>query len=115
FVEYATDATNAGGEKVKVKCLAFPEHEHYALALIKHSSRAIENYSKWLGAYPHPEFTIPEWFFGWNGNELSGMVMIDERVFGMPHLAENYVQYLISHETCHQWFYNVVGTDGYRE
>lgn len=115
FVEYATDAANAGGEKVKVKCLAFPEHEHYALALIKHSSRAIENYSKWLGPFPYPEFTIVESYFGWNGNELSGMVMIDERVFGMPHLAENYVQYLISHETCHQWFYNVVGTDGYRE
>jgi hypothetical protein len=115
YQEFSTEATNAGGEKVKVKCLAFPEHEHYAAAAIKHAAIAIENYSKWLGPYPYAEFTVAETYFGWNGNELSGLIMIDERVFGMPHLAEGYLQYLVSHETCHQWFYNVVGTDGYRE
>lgn len=114
YQEYSVEADNAG-KKVKVKCLAFPEHEHYARVLIKHAAKAIENFSKWLGPYPYPEFTVAESYFGWNGNECSGLVMIDERVFAMPHLAEHYVQYLISHETCHQWFYNVVGTDGYRQ
>jgi hypothetical protein len=42
-------------------------------------------------------------------------VMIDERVFDMPHLAQKYVEYLISHEVCHQWWYNTVGTNGYKE
>jgi Peptidase family M1 domain len=115
YVEFAGEAANAGGEKVKVKCLAFPEHEHYARSLIGHAARAIEHYSKWFGPYPYPEYTIAESYFGWNGNECSGLVMIDERVFSMPHLADGYVQYLISHETCHQWFYNVVGTNGYKE
>ena len=114
YQEFSVEADNAG-KKVKVKCLAFPEHEHYARILIKHAAVAIENYSKWLGPYPYPEFTVAESFFGWNGNECSGLVMIDERVFSMPHLAEGYVQYLISHETCHQWFYNAIGTDGYRQ
>ena len=41
--------------------------------------------------------------------------MIDERVFDMPHLARGYVEYLVSHETCHQWWYNLVGTNGYAE
>src|SRR5262249_32650510 len=40
---------------------------------------------------------------------------IDERVFGMPHLAAGYVDYLVSHEICHQWWYNQVGTNGYCE
>ena len=62
-----------------------------------------------------PQFTIAESFFGWNGNECAGLVMIDERVFGMPHLARGYVEYLVSHETCHQWWYNLVGTNGYAE
>jgi len=100
---------------VKVKCMAFPEHEHYARRLIEHASRAIIAYSQWFGPYPYPEFTIAESYFGWNGNECGGLVMIDERVFSMPHLADGYIQYLISHETCHQWFYNVVGTNGYKE
>ena len=41
--------------------------------------------------------------------------MIDERIFGMPHLARGYVDYLVSHEVCHQWWYNLVGTNGYCE
>jgi Peptidase family M1 domain len=110
---YQEFAVEAG--PVKVKCMAFAEHEYYARVLIKQASRAIEAYSKWFGPYPYPEFTIAESYFGWNGNECSGLVMIDERVFSMPHLAEGYCQYLISHETCHQWFYNVVGTNGYKE
>ena len=43
------------------------------------------------------------------------LVMIDERVFGMPHVAGSYVDYLVSHEICHQWWYNLVGTNGYCE
>src|SRR5262249_4384130 len=34
---------------------------------------------------------------------------------GMPHLARNFVDYLVSHELAHQWWYNVVGTNGYAE
>ena len=115
YQETSMEAANADGGKVKVKCLAFPEHDFYAQVLVKYAARAIEAYSKWFGPYPYPEYTIAESYFGWNGNELSAMVMIDERVFGMPHLARHYVEYLISHETCHQWFYNVIGTNGYRE
>src|SRR5262249_37171531 len=78
-------------------------------------AEAIEAYSRWFGPYPYPEFTIAESFFGWNGNECGMLVMIDERVFNMPHLAASYVELLVSHETCHQWWYNSVGTNGYRE
>src|SRR5216110_2634073 len=60
---------------------------------------AIATYSDWFGVFPHPQFTIVESYFGWNGNECSGLVMIDERVFAMPHLSRNYVEYLVSHET----------------
>src|SRR5205814_491396 len=31
------------------------------------------------------------------------------------HMAEKYVEQLVSHETCHQWFYNLIGTNGYAE
>ena len=35
--------------------------------------------AKHFGAYPYPHFTIAESYFGWNGNECAGLVMIDER------------------------------------
>lgn len=110
YKEFVGDA-----DGVKVRCLALPEHEFYAEVLIKYASRALQAYSKWFGAYPYPELNIAESYFGWNGNECCGLIMIDERVFSMPHFAEGYVAYLISHETGHQWWYNMLGTDGFRE
>lgn len=101
--------------KVAVKCLAFPEHEYYAKNITRAAAKAVETYSRWFGPYPNAELVFAESYFGWNGNECSGLVMVDERVFSMPKLGAGYVDYLISHETCHQWFYNVIGTDGYRE
>jgi hypothetical protein len=100
---------------VQVRCVALPEHEHYARLLVRWSGEALATYSRWFGPYPYPQFTVAEAYFGWNGNECAGLVMIDERVFGMPHMAADFVEYLISHEVCHQWWYNVVGTNGYCE
>jgi len=100
---------------VQVRCVAFKEHEFYARELVRIATEAIPVYERWFGPYPYPQFTIVESYFGWNGNECGGLVMIDERIFNMPHLARNFVDYLVSHEICHQWWYNVVGTNGYSE
>jgi hypothetical protein len=100
---------------VKVHVVAFPEHEFYAKKMVSIATEAILNYSRWFGPYPWPDFTICEAFFGWNGNECATLVMIDERVFAMPHVGADYVDYLVSHEVCHQWWYNLIGTNGYCE
>jgi hypothetical protein len=110
---YCEFAGQAG--PVQVRCLAFAEHEHHAREMVRIASESIAVYSRWFGPYPYPEFTLVESYFGWNGNECSGLVMIDERVFSMPHVAQGYVESLVSHETCHQWWYNTVGTNGYCE
>ncbi len=100
---------------VLVRVMALPEHEYYAREMVRIACEAITVYSEWFGPYPYPQFTVAESYFGWNGNECAGLVMIDARVFGMPHMACAYVDYLLSHETCHQWWYNVIGTNGYCE
>jgi hypothetical protein len=100
---------------VQIRSVALPEHEHYARLMARWVCEAMPVYTRWFGPYPYPQFTIVESYFGWNGNECAGLVMIDERVYGMPHCAANFVEYLIGHEFCHQWWYNVVGTNGYCE
>jgi hypothetical protein len=115
YREYTADCKTSDGRTITIKCLAFERHEHYAKEILKIVGEAIPIYSDWFGPFPYSQFTIAESFFGWNGNECGGLVMIDERVFGMPHLARGYVEYLVSHETCHQWWYNLVGTNGFAE
>jgi hypothetical protein len=108
-------AAGPGGAPVRIHVLAFPEHEFYARHMVSIAAEALLCYSRWLGPYPWPDFTVPEAFFGWNGNECSTLVMIDERIFALPHMAVHYVEHLLSHEVCHQWWYNLVGTNGYCE
>ena len=115
FHEHHASATLPSGKVVDVKCLALGRHEFYGRELANIAAQAIPVYSQWFGDFPYEQFTIVESFFGWNGNECSGMVLIDERVFDFPTFARGYVEYLMSHETCHQWWYNVVGTNGYSE
>ncbi|MFO0965747.1 MAG: M1 family metallopeptidase, partial [Gemmataceae bacterium] len=100
---------------VDVRVLALPEHAHYGKEMVRFISEALPAYNRWFGRYPYPQFTVAEAYFGWNGNECGGLVMIDTRMMGMPTIAGAYVDYLISHELCHQWWYNVVGTNGYAE
>lgn len=115
FQEYRSAVQLPDGKTVQLRCCAFAEHEFYAREMLRITGEAIPVYSQWFGAFPYEQFTICESFFGWNGNECSGIILIDERVFGMPHLAVGYVEYLVSHETCHQWWYNLIGTNGYSE
>jgi hypothetical protein len=115
YREFVTTTSLPSGRTIRLRCLAFPEHEYYALEILRIAAEAIPIFSRWFGDYPYEQFTIAESYFGWNGNECSGLIMIDERVFGMPHLARGYVDYLVSHEICHQWWYNVIGTNGYAE
>ena len=101
--------------KVKVKCLAFPEHAEYGEKIAAITARGIEQFSKWFGPLPYSELTVVESYFGWNGNQCGDLIMIDERVFNMPRLSEGIVEYLVTREVCHQWWYNIIGNDGYRE
>jgi hypothetical protein len=100
---------------VRVHVLAFPEHAWYAEQIRDIVCAALAAYSRWFGPYPYADFTIAESYFGWNGNECGTLVMVDARIFGMPHLARAFVDSLVSHEVCHQWWYNVVGTNGWCE
>ena len=115
YKEFTAETKLPSGKTVKLRCLAFAEHEWYAREILTIVAEAIPVYSQWFGDFPYDTFTVAESYFGWNGNECAGLIMIDERVFGMPHLARGYGEYLVSHETCHQWWYNLVGTNGYSE
>lgn len=115
YREFRSQTQLPDGQSVALRCFAFPEHEFYAMQFLRIVAEAIPVFSRWFGPYPYSQFTITESYFGWNGNECAGLIMIDERVFAMPHLLRNYADYLVSHETCHQWWYNLVGTNGYSE
>ena len=42
-------------------------------------------------------------------------MLIDDRVMRLPTAGQRYLDHLVTHETCHQWWWNTVGTNGYAE
>ena len=100
---------------IPIRVQYFPEHKEHATVALRTAEDCLRTYSNWFGAYPYKEFELTESYFGWNGNESSGVVMVDERIFDTPRYAARYVEHLVSHEICHQWWYSAVGTDGYHE
>lgn len=98
-----------------VKVHAFPENAANAQAMLDYAAEVIPLHEEWFGPYGGEEFEIAPSFFGWNGNECSALVLIDERIMRLPSAGTRYLDHLVTHETCHQWFWNVVGTDGYAE
>ena len=100
---------------IDVRVVALPEHEANAKKALEFACEVIPLYQRRFGPYPDSEFEIAPSYFGWNGNECSGLVLLDDRVLRMPSAGVRYLDHLVTHETCHQWWWNVVGSDGYAE
>jgi hypothetical protein len=76
---------------------------------------AIKYYSRKFGKYPYKTFNIAPVYLGHGGNESSCIIFIDRRAYKLPKILIRYFDFLVSHETGHQWFFNMVGSDEYRE
>ncbi len=100
---------------VNIRIVGFPEDHANSAKALDYACEVIPQYEGWFGPYPDDEFEIATSYFGWNGNECSGLVLLDDRVTKLPQAGERYIEHLVTHETMHQWFWNVVGTDGYAE
>ena len=71
--------------------------------------KAIETYGDLFGSYLYSSFAVVETNFVHGGMEYPRLVMISDQVQG-----EDY-DYVIAHETAHQWWYGVVGNDEFNE
>jgi len=80
----------------------------FALGLIRF-------YSEKFMSYPYREFNIAPVYLGYGGNQSSNIILMDTRIYKLPKFLIRYFDFLVSHETGHQWFYNLVGSDEYRQ
>lgn len=72
-------------------------------------------YRDLLGPYPYPEFNMAPVYLGYGGEQMSNMIFIDTRVYKLPKFLKRYLDFLVAHETGHQWLYNIVGIDEYTQ
>ncbi|WIF95827.1 M1 family metallopeptidase [Caminicella sporogenes] len=73
---------------------------------------AIKIFNKIFGKYPYKHFSVAASDFFIGGMEYPKLVFIDE---GMYKGNDEILEYIIVHETAHQWWYGLVGNNEVKE
>ena len=73
--------------------------------LMRSAQRALRAFESWIGPYPWPVFNVAE--------SAGGYAMESPALIWLPmeEFSDAEVPYITAHETGHQWFYGVVGSD----
>lgn len=102
-------------ENIKIKSWYLPGHEEKARLALKDARGMMEYYARHFGAYPYATFSLAPVYLGYGGEQMSNMAFFDTRIYELPRILNRYFDFLIAHETGHQWLYNMVGMDEYKE
>lgn len=78
-----------------------------AASLLRYAKKALAVYSERYGAYPYQSYTVAAVPFAHDGMEYPQLSMIS------ADLTERALEYAVAHETAHQWWYAVVGSDSW--
>lgn len=102
-------------EGIALKSFYLPGDSARAQEALDNVKDAMGFYTRLFGPYPYKEFSIAPVHLGYGGEQMSNLIFIDTRVYRLPQMLSRYFDFLISHETGHQWFYNLVGIDEYNQ
>lgn len=98
--DYKSTSTKVGDVTVRVYYRpGFP-----ASSVLSYAKHAISSFEPLVGQYPYPVYDLAQTAGGY-GMESPGLTWIPTGV------ASANLSYLVHHETGHQWFYGVVGSD----
>ena len=70
---------------------------------------ALRAYNRRFGCYPYPTYSVVACDFYIGGMEYPNLVMIDQSLYHQER-AET-LEFVVAHETAHQWWYQMVGND----
>jgi len=73
------------------------------------AKKALETFSALYGDYPYPAYTLCSVDFPFGGMEYPGLCMVGEGYY--LESRKDTLELVIAHETAHQWFYGLVGSD----
>lgn len=102
--DFAVCITNEGGTQVK----AFADTKESADLLAGYGAKALKTFNSLFGQYPYDDYLVVSADFYLGGMEYPAMVIIDDK---MVERNDAMLEFVVAHETAHQWWYAAVGSD----
>ena len=107
------DYITAAGQAGETAVYSCAKTEQGAKRAQDYAKKALETYAALYGDYPWPAFTVCEASFPFGGMEYPGLCMIGEEYYRED--KADTLELTVAHETAHQWFYALVGSDQARQ
>lgn len=111
--KYAVEEETRGG--IRIKAYYLPGGQERAREAINNAAGLMDYYAERFSPYPYSTFSIAPVHLGYGGEQMSNLIFIDTRVFDLPKALNRYFDFMIAHETGHQWFYALVGVNDYTQ
>lgn len=96
---------------VKITSFYIKEDAVYGKKALEYSKKAIKFYNEYFGKYPYKEYVVAASDFYIGGMEYPNLAMIGRQFYNDGDLLE----YVVVHETAHQWWYGLVGNNEVKE
>ncbi len=100
---------------IRIKSFYFTKDKKFGEKAAQSARDMLAYYGKRFGRYPYKQFSVAPVYLGYGGSQNSGIIFIDIRAYELPPFLLRYFDFLVAHETGHQWWYNLVGNDEFRE
>ena len=115
FVEHRDRFEQAGLPPVEMRLMLQPEHAAQAARHFDATRAALRLYGEWFGPYPYGHITIvdPVWRSETEGMEYPTLFTVGTWLL-MPG-EDTYLEDTVIHETGHQWWYGIVGTNEFED
>lgn len=111
--EYQVSTQDAGG--VTVLSYYFPLYPGAGQAAAQASATALQIYSQKFGPYPHKTLSIVQGDFS-DSMEYSALFFHSKNFYNLHDGTDkSYLVFVAAHETAHQWWFERVGNDQFRE
>jgi hypothetical protein len=93
--------------EITINSYTLPDQDGYAQSILDTAKAAVDDFSTRYAPFPYVEYDIVPIVTSAGGVEFPGIVAIAQDVYG----AGNFQEVVVTHETGHQWFYNLVGNE----
>ncbi len=97
----------------RTKISTYNLNEEFSVNATQIAKDSLEIFSELFGEYPYDTYSVVASDFFIGGMEYPTMVMIDQSLYNKKDIF--LLEYVIAHETAHQWWYSVIGNDEINE